>query len=210
MNYWQTDTNVEGHIKEAKSSGSGRACPLLLPSTGRQSSANAPLGSSKRRERSTNIWLLTCNTVCSAASPVRKEAKVKTQRASKRSCELSDLKIQVFLIWLFCAAWPPLKETAHCSFWVSTPVIWFKGWKVKKPKKNGGELHRTHAPTFCQPCPLSRPCLLLVFLKPVTATSGNSESDGGFKNGIGENREKSREELWRESVLVFYVLYTVF
>lgn len=36
VNYWQTDTNAKGHIKEAKSSGPGRACPLLLPSTGRQ------------------------------------------------------------------------------------------------------------------------------------------------------------------------------
>lgn len=36
VNYWQTDTNAKGHIKEAKSSGPGRACPLLFPSTVRQ------------------------------------------------------------------------------------------------------------------------------------------------------------------------------
>ena len=36
VNYWQTDTNAKGHIKEAKSSSPGRACPLLLPSTGGQ------------------------------------------------------------------------------------------------------------------------------------------------------------------------------
>lgn len=36
VNYWQIDTNAKGHIKEAKSSSPGRACPLGLPSTGGQ------------------------------------------------------------------------------------------------------------------------------------------------------------------------------
>lgn len=46
VNYWQTDTNAKGHIKEAKSSGPGRTCPVLLPSTERQT-ANASTASSQ-------------------------------------------------------------------------------------------------------------------------------------------------------------------
>lgn len=63
VNYWQTDTNAKGHIKEAKSSGPGRACPLLSPSTGETNSLLMLLWelTVTLRDWSANIWLLTCS-----------------------------------------------------------------------------------------------------------------------------------------------------
>lgn len=58
VNYWQTDTNAKGHIKEAKSSGPGRACPLLSPSKTETNSANASREARSNSERA-NVWLLT-------------------------------------------------------------------------------------------------------------------------------------------------------
>lgn len=66
-----------------------------------------------------------------------------------------------------------VSESALQSFGLSDEKL-KKEERKKKKKKNGGELHQA---------------------SNVTATSGNCESDGGFKNGIGENREKSGEEL---------------
>ena len=104
VNYWQTDTNAKGHIKEAKSSGPGRACPLLLPSTGGQTllmllwklTVTLRL---KQQHMTPDLQLhytgeivCVCVCVCSTASLVCVRALVQLQvtRAPRQSCELSD------------------------------------------------------------------------------------------------------------------------
>lgn len=102
VNYWQTDTNAKGHIKEAKSSGPGRACPLLLPSTGRQTllMLHWKLTVTLRLKYQHMIpdpqpHCCSRDILCSAASLVWRRAFSTITRTPRQSCELSDQIMEI-------------------------------------------------------------------------------------------------------------------